>query len=270
MEKRRSINTKFWEDSWIETLDPKEKLIFLYLLTSPLSNILGIYQITLKRISFDTGLTEETVLKALKVFESVKKIFYFDNYVFLVNHLKNQSLNPNMKKGVVEIYKNLPNLLKDKLNINALEGFESLSNGLGKYEKEVEDEEEKEVENESEHMDLVLIDEYSFENFWNLYDKKVGDKIKLQKKYYLLSKEEKEKIFNTLPEYVKSTPEKKFRKMPETYLNNKSWNDEIIYNGNTNKMSAGESRMLALKKLSDACDEHYAAKDRNSSQQPVN
>ena len=36
------------------------------------------------------------------------------------------------------------------------------------------------------------------------------------------------KIFETLPEYVNSTPDKKFRKNPETYLNNCSWNDEII------------------------------------------
>ena len=32
-----------------------------------------------------------------------------------------------------------------------------------------------------------------------------------------------------LPLYKKSQPNKKYRKDPATYLNNKSWNDEIIF-----------------------------------------
>ena len=31
-----------------------------------------------------------------------------------------------------------------------------------------------------------------------------------------------------LPKYKLSQPEKKFRKDPDTFLNNKSWNDELI------------------------------------------
>lgn len=66
-----------------------------------------------------------------------------------------------------------------------------------------------------------------FESFWNLYDKKIGDKEKLLTKWKKLKQSEKDIIFKTLPEYVKAT-EKKFRKNPETYFNNKAWNDEII------------------------------------------
>lgn len=66
-----------------------------------------------------------------------------------------------------------------------------------------------------------------FELFWNIYDKKVGNKKKLLNKWKKLKKPDKDKIFSTLPSYVAST-EKKYRKNPETYLNNTSWNDEII------------------------------------------
>ena len=31
-----------------------------------------------------------------------------------------------------------------------------------------------------------------------------------------------------IPKYKQAQPDKKFRKNPETFLNNKSWNDEII------------------------------------------
>lgn len=74
-----------------------------------------------------------------------------------------------------------------------------------------------------------------FEKFWNLYDKKVGDKNKVIKKFSQLKTDDKNKIFETLPDYIISTPDKKFRKNPETYLNNHSWNDEIIkFNQNGN------------------------------------
>ncbi len=68
----------------------------------------------------------------------------------------------------------------------------------------------------------------SFDVFWNLYDYKKGNKDKLTTKWCNLKDDEREKIIASLPAYIKSTPDKKFRKYPETYLNNKSWNDEVI------------------------------------------
>ena len=67
-----------------------------------------------------------------------------------------------------------------------------------------------------------------FSDFWNLYDKKVGDLQKLKKKWALLKDEERTKVMDHLPLYVKATPQKKYRKDPYTYLNNSGWTDEII------------------------------------------
>ena len=68
----------------------------------------------------------------------------------------------------------------------------------------------------------------SFDDFWNLYDKKVGDKQKLEFKWNGLSDDERQKAMLHIPKYKISQPDKKFRKDPSTYLNNKSFNDEII------------------------------------------
>jgi hypothetical protein len=68
----------------------------------------------------------------------------------------------------------------------------------------------------------------SFDDFWGLYDKKVGDKEKLEKKWFSLTDEERAAIFEHIPKYKESTPDKQYRKDPQTFLNNKSWNDEII------------------------------------------
>ena len=68
---------------------------------------------------------------------------------------------------------------------------------------------------------------FSFDSFWNIYDKKI-DKTKCEVKFNKLSYEEKEKIKVVLPKYINSTPEVKFRKNPLTWLNGKCWNDEVV------------------------------------------
>jgi len=68
---------------------------------------------------------------------------------------------------------------------------------------------------------------FSFDEFWNQYDKKLSRE-KAEAKYKKVSEDDRSLIKSTLAAYVLSTPDKKFRKDPCTYLNNKSWNDEII------------------------------------------
>ncbi len=71
----------------------------------------------------------------------------------------------------------------------------------------------------------------TFDDFWDLYDKKTS-KPKCQKKWKELKQSDKEKIMVFIPNYKLSQPNKKYRKNPETFLNNESWNDEIIQNQN--------------------------------------
>lgn len=72
-----------------------------------------------------------------------------------------------------------------------------------------------------------------FDYWWKLYDLKVG-KEKCMKKWATLNEQEKAECIAATPAYVRSTPDKKFRKRPLTYLNGKCWNDEIITrNANT-------------------------------------
>ena len=73
---------------------------------------------------------------------------------------------------------------------------------------------------------------YSFGEFWDLYDKKRGDKGKIEKKWMRLTEAERESVMKYIPLYKESQPDKKFRKDPDTFLNNKSWNDELIYMNN--------------------------------------
>jgi hypothetical protein len=67
----------------------------------------------------------------------------------------------------------------------------------------------------------------SFEEFWDLYDKKVG---KDNSKKLFDKVEEKDRILikSNIPLYKESKEDKKFRLDPERYLKRKTWNDEII------------------------------------------
>ena len=147
--KLRSVNTKFWDDPFVEELSPSEKLLFLYLLTNPLTNLLGIYEITIKRISYDTGLTQEMVRKGLERFGKAEKVFCEENFIVLLNFLKNQNLNSNMKISVKRDYDKLPNSLKIKYALNDKEWFLMVRNDSGMPRK-IEDEYEYESEVESE------------------------------------------------------------------------------------------------------------------------
>lgn len=68
----------------------------------------------------------------------------------------------------------------------------------------------------------------SFDVFWDLYGKKVGDKNRCEKKWNALPPKEQEKIIDTLPEWKSNIRDTNFQPFPETFLNQQRWNDEII------------------------------------------
>jgi len=99
----------------------------------------------------------------------------------------------------------------------------------------------RENENENENIDDLKGDERGkkinipFDDFWELYDCKKGDKEKVKAKWDKLKDSEREAIMNHVPLYKIEKPDKMFRKHPSTYLNNKSWMDEVILpNGSQN------------------------------------
>lgn len=271
MSKLRSVSTGFWSDPLIEDLTPNEKLLFLYLITNEKTNMLGIYESSIKKISFETGIIQNDIETILKRLEGLNRIKRLGNWILLVNYMKHQNYNPNMKKSAISIFDNLPNDLGfSKLqtkNETVDEGFERVSKALVTVRKieveyEVEDEIEKEhlnIENDSisdEDSNPLLFDEQFilpetkksnaerkkelFEKFWDLYDYKV-DRKNSEIKFNKLSFEVIEKLLQAVPLYTsittKDTTTKnglKFRKNPTTWLHGECWNDEIIATTNNN------------------------------------
>ena len=232
MSKLRSVSTAFWSDPFIEELTPNEKLLFLYFITNEKTNMLGIYEVSIKKISFDTGINKDVIEKALKGFESLQKVKYVNNHVVLVNFMKHQNYNPNMKKSAIDIYNDLPIELKgsnldiDKTDVS--KGFETLSKALGTVPKvEVEYEYETKVEEETEEENISLPLENDFSKFWNIYNKK-NDSKRCKDKFIKLPQKDIDKILEVVQFYANSTPDPQFRKNPLTWLNGKCWEDVVI------------------------------------------
>jgi len=215
----RNVHISFWSDPFVLELTPEEKYFFLYLMTNSKTSQIGIYELPKSIIQFETGYNRDTVDKLLNKFIDYGKIKYDQTTkeVMLTNWLKyNYSNSP---KVISCMEKELRNVKSNSLK----KEFDTLCIQY-QYSIHTQTQEEQEEEQEEEETP-----ENDFEKFWNLYDKK-NDKKNCLKKWEKIKKADKEMIFKTLPTYIKSTPDKQYRKNPLTYLNRESWNDEIIAN----------------------------------------
>lgn len=102
MATQRFISTSFWDDEWVVTLKPEEKLVYLYLMTNTLTNIAGVYKITLKRMVYDTDLSKSSIEKTLERFKEAKKAYYFGEYIVIPSWPKHQKIehHPKLKAGI--------------------------------------------------------------------------------------------------------------------------------------------------------------------------
>lgn len=255
----RFTNTDKWLDAWFSSLSNIEMLLFLYLCDN--CDIAGFIEINIKRWGSDLNTTPNVIKGALKglergfIYSNNKDCIYLRNFL---KHQKNLPLQDNNKAhiGIIRRF----NANAYKFNIQDIREFiegaskglqcpigigNGIGNGIGKgLVKELPEM----PENPKRFIPPSLEnDVYSFSDFWNDYDKKVGDKDKIEKKFEKLSEEIKLKIKEHIPKYKNSQPDKQYRKNPETYLNNKSWNDEIIEQIDKNNQTKPDTKNVNSK-----------------------
>ena len=223
----RFTNTEKWEDSWFSSLKQIEMLLFMYLCDN--CDIAGFAEVNLKRWASDLNSNPDTIEGALKGLQRGIITSKEGDAIYLRNFLKHQ--------------KNLPINTNNKAHVGILRRFE-----LYRYKFDIQDISEF-VERGFQGGSMPLqrgtgngngkgngikgnvrekAETYTFEQFWTDYDKKVGDKKKLEAKWTKIPEAEKKRILEYIPAYKEAQPNKAYRKNPETFINQKSWNDEII------------------------------------------
>lgn len=108
----RKIHVQFWADVFIQSLTPEQKFFFLYLLTNDRTKQCGIYEVTTRQISYDTGYNVETINKLISFFEAQKKILYSreTNEMAIKNWDKyNGNTSPKVKNLVNKELKHVKN-----------------------------------------------------------------------------------------------------------------------------------------------------------------
>lgn len=102
------------------------------------------------------------------------------------------------------------------------------------------------IQIDTDRIPEVIPQDKLFDYWWSLYGKKI-DRAKCEKKWKKLTIAEKEACIAATPAYVASTPELQFRRHPATYLNNKSWENQIIpRNNGTDKQAERNKRIAAV------------------------
>ena len=115
MAKQRMVNGKFWSDAYVRTLEKMERYLFLYFLTNEHTNIAGIYELPIDIICFETKLEEKETLFIINKLEKDKKINYKKNWIYVINFIKNQNLNPSVITGIKRVLSEIPSNIHDRL-----------------------------------------------------------------------------------------------------------------------------------------------------------
>lgn len=76
--RQRTISDSFWRDPEISDLSQEDKATLLYLLTSPSSNIIGVYQVVWRIAAAEMGWTAEQLVAVLRRLQSKGLVDFTD------------------------------------------------------------------------------------------------------------------------------------------------------------------------------------------------
>lgn len=159
------IKASFWTDPDNEDLTPGEKLVFLYIITNGKRTQSGIYEVSDRRISFDTSLPEEEIPLIKKKLSESGMIKYDENLIWVVNFLKHQAnSSPTVKTRIAKDllpYMNHPFFqeFREKyhtLSIPYLDRIDTCSIKKRKEKEKKEEVKEKEEEEKESLKDNIL------------------------------------------------------------------------------------------------------------------
>ncbi len=108
--KYRQIATRIWEDGYTLDLNDKEFRAFVYFFTNHKVNMVGIYELPDRIIRSTLGATLEELNKIKKKFETDRKYFFFNGWVFINNFHKHNHYSsvPTVIDTYLDDFNNIP------------------------------------------------------------------------------------------------------------------------------------------------------------------
>ena len=215
---KRFIDTGLFDDSWFMDLSKDAKLLWIYMITK--CNHAGIIEINPKLFNLQTGIKSYlTVMKELgnRIITVKEHLFFIPKFIYF-QYPEFPNSKVKAQNSAIEILKKYKLFNEENLTVR-----QELGNSYG---NDNDNDNGNDSDNDNGKVS-TLIKEYTFEKFWNVYDKKLGDKSKCEKKWNKLTDSERETIMNTLPVFLSTIKDKQYQPYPETYLNQRRWENEL-------------------------------------------
>ncbi len=205
---------------------------------------------TLQGLHDELDIPLNTVTLGLETFKKLKMIEFFDDQsIYITNFEKHQELDKiEFEKEKVRLrvqkHRELKRIPQNNVTVTGV----TCNKAEIKCNDTDQDKDKETYINKELDIDIDIDTKISFIQFWDLYDKKV-DRPKCEKKWNKLSFGDQRDILNYIPDYKISQPQKQYRKNPETFFNNRSWENEIITSGKSQKPSITLQTNQMLKQL---------------------
>lgn len=160
---KRIVDTSFWTDGKVDEFTPEDKYFMLYLLTSPFTTQLGIYEFNIKQVAFQLGYSDDSVKSLLERFENKYNIIIYSKEtkeVAVKNYLRHSIIKGGapVRDCLIKEMKQVKNKSLIAKVFLHIKGYEDLNDTVKKLVAEYEAKNgtlqysnEKNNENESEN-----------------------------------------------------------------------------------------------------------------------
>lgn len=237
-----AVHTRFWIGESASNMTDKQKLLYLYLLTSPHSNPIGCYRLPLSYIQSDLKWSSETVTETVTETVSIGLIEYdFKLEIVLIKRFIefNPIANPNVAKSCIQfidivskkstVYQHLIESLKPFTQRFPNGYINGLPNGMPN--RDPNPDPNPDIKKESKKTIAKKDSDYSleFETFWTAYPTNNGSKKKSSEIFQRIIKngENHERIISGAGAYAAfvahERTDQRFIKHAETWLNGGNW-----------------------------------------------
>ena len=263
MSKYRFLPTSVWSNDVFIKMSPEQKLIYIYLVTSPYTTMCGIFNLSVSTMGHFLGLRNDNIESAFKGFllafsdwvqydEKTGEValLYWPKFALVnanIGAIKKaereleEVQSMELLKAVIE--RNSATLSKmylkrlRQLHTERLNREKTLFNTCTPYQTndvaQVPENEASNLQNEKEKETIIYKDQNAhfdqdmFLTFWEVFGNKVGKK-RAATAFKRLTKKNKKLCIDKIPEYKKYLKTTGISQMhPTTWINGERWNDDF-------------------------------------------
>lgn len=262
MARARNIKPSFFQNEELGELQPITRLAFIGMWT--IANFKGCIEYRAKRLKVQLLPYDECNIE--KIVNDLDKsglirVYSVDGirYIKIINFEKHQNPHKNERDAGTDV----PDFDEKTCEIKGIQKIEKNreQDGTDPADSLLLNTDSGFPITESIKIDPLL----GFDEFWSIYDKKVS-RAKAEKEWSKIGIDDDllQTIILAARNYVKSKPDKQFRKDPERWLKNRCWEDEIVIATSLgNESEKDRANRLLAQKIQGAVNYEHSIYDLN-------